>query len=50
VVCFRTAPFDGSPWVDWTFADGHMLALATRDDRDYDALYAWFQDLRTFLP
>ncbi len=50
VICFRTAPFDGSPWLDWTFANGHMLALATRDDRDYDALYDWFDGLRTFLP
>ncbi len=50
VVCFRAAPFDGSPWVDFTFDDAHMLALATRDDRDYDTLYEWFQDLRTFLP
>ena len=49
VVCLRTAPFDGSPWVDWSFADGRMLALATRDDRDFNALYEWFQSLRTFL-
>ncbi|HEY8167128.1 MAG TPA: hypothetical protein VIF84_00300, partial [Candidatus Limnocylindrales bacterium] len=50
VVCFRAAPFDGSPWVDFTFDDAHMLALATRDDRDFDTLYEWFQDLSTFLP
>ena len=50
MVCFLEAPFDGSPWVDFTFDDAHMLAIATRDDRDYDTLYEWFQDLRTFLP
>jgi hypothetical protein len=50
VACFEAAPFDGSPWLDWTYKDGHMLALATRDDRDFDTLYEWFQDLRPFLP
>jgi hypothetical protein len=43
-------PYDGRPWIYFTFAKGRYLAFATRDDADYDALYSWWADLRTFLP
>jgi class 3 adenylate cyclase len=43
-------PYDGRPWIYFSFADGRHLAFATRDDADYDALYAWWEQLRTLLP
>jgi serine/threonine-protein kinase len=48
VACMN--PFDGRPWIYFTFARGRYLAFATRDDADYGALYAWWQQLKTFLP
>ena len=43
-------PYDGRPWIYFTFGKGRYLAFATRDDSDYAALYAWWKQLRTFLP
>lgn len=43
-------PYQGRPWIYFTFGKGHYLAFATRDDSDYDALYAWWEQLKTFLP
>jgi hypothetical protein len=43
-------PYQGRPWIYFTFGDGRYLAFATRDDVNYDALYAWFDQLKTFLP
>jgi class 3 adenylate cyclase len=43
-------PYDGRPWIYFSFAGGKYLAFATRDDSDYDALYAWWDQLKTFLP
>jgi class 3 adenylate cyclase len=43
-------PFDGRPWIYFTFGKGRYLAFATRDDSDYAALYQWWEQLRTFLP
>ena len=43
-------PYDGRPWIYFSFAKGRYLAFATRDDSDYDALYAWWDQLKTFLP
>jgi class 3 adenylate cyclase len=43
-------PYDGRPWIYFTFGGGRYLAFATRDDSNYDALYQWWQQLKTFLP
>jgi class 3 adenylate cyclase len=43
-------PYDGRPWIYFTFDKGRYLAFATRDDSDYAALYAWWGQLKTFLP
>jgi hypothetical protein len=43
-------PYEGRPWIYFTFGNGQYLAFATRDDSDYDALYAWWDQLKTFLP
>lgn len=43
-------PYDGRPLIYFSFAKGRYLAFATRDDSDYDALYAWWDQLKTFLP
>jgi hypothetical protein len=43
-------PYDGRPWIYFTFDKGKYLAFATRDDSDYDALYVWWDQLKTFLP
>jgi class 3 adenylate cyclase len=43
-------PYDGRPWLYFTFNDGRYLGFATRDDSNYDALYAWWEQLKTFLP
>jgi class 3 adenylate cyclase len=43
-------PHDGRPWIYFSFVKGRYLAFATRDDSDYDALYAWWDQLKTFLP
>ncbi len=50
VVCFRIHPYDGRPWIDFSFANGRYLAFATRDDSDYGALYSWWEQLRALLP
>jgi hypothetical protein len=50
VVCFRSHPYDGRPWIYFTYGGGRYLAFATRDDADYDALLAWWERLRPFLP
>jgi class 3 adenylate cyclase len=42
-------PYDGRPWIYFSFAKGRYLAFATRDDSDYDALYAWWDQLKMFL-
>lgn len=42
--------FDGRPWIYFTFGKGRYLGFATRDDSNYAALYAWWDQLRTFLP
>jgi class 3 adenylate cyclase len=44
------SPYDGRPWIYFTFGGGKYLAFATRDDSDHDALYAWWDQLKTFLP
>jgi class 3 adenylate cyclase len=43
-------PFEGRPWIYFTFGKGRYLAFATRDDSDYGALYQWWVELKTFLP
>jgi hypothetical protein len=43
-------PYDGRPWIYFTFGKGRYLAFATRDDTDYTALYKWWEQLKTFLP
>ena len=48
VACMN--PYDGRPWIYFTFGGGKYLAFATRDDSDYGALYAWWDQLKTFLP
>ena len=50
LICLSTAPFDGAPWITWSFDDDHVLAFASRSNRDFGALYRWFQDLKQFLP
>jgi class 3 adenylate cyclase len=50
VACMNPSPYDGRPWVYFTFNKGRYLAFATRDDQDYAALYAWWTQLKTFLP
>ena len=42
-------PYDGRPWIYFTFGKGRYLAFATRDDSNYAALYAWWEQLKTFL-
>jgi len=43
-------PYEGRPWIYFTFGKGKYLAFATRDDTDYADLYAWWEQIRTFLP
>ena len=43
-------PYDGRPWIYFSFGKGTYLAFATRDDSDYAALYAWWEQLKTLLP
>jgi class 3 adenylate cyclase len=43
-------PYDGRPWIYFSFGKGRYLGFATRDDADYGALYAWWDQLKTFLP
>jgi hypothetical protein len=43
-------PYDGRPWIYFTFGGGRYLAFATRDDSNYAALYQWWVGLKTFLP
>jgi class 3 adenylate cyclase len=43
-------PYEGRPWIYFTFNKGQYLAFATRDDSNYGALYAWWDQLKTFLP
>lgn len=42
--------FQGRPWIYFTFDGGRYLGFATRDDVNADALYAWFVQLKPFLP
>ena len=42
--------YEGRPWIYFTFNGGRYLAFATRDDANYAALYAWWDQLKTFLP
>jgi len=42
--------YEGRPWIYFTFGNGRYLAFATRDDANYHALYAWWEQLKTFLP
>jgi hypothetical protein len=48
VACMN--PYQGRPWIYFTFDEGRYLGFATRDDVDFDVLYAWWLRLRTFLP
>jgi class 3 adenylate cyclase len=50
VACMDLSPYDARPWIYFTFGNGRYLAFATRDDTDYDALYQWWTQLKTFLP
>jgi hypothetical protein len=43
-------PYDGLPWIYFSFGKGKYLAFATRDDSNYAALYQWWAGLKTFLP
>ncbi len=43
-------PYDGRPWIYFSFGKGRYLGFATRDDSNYAALYAWWEELKTFLP
>jgi hypothetical protein len=43
-------PYEGRPWIYFTFDKGKYLAFATRDDSDYAALYRWWEELKVFLP
>jgi hypothetical protein len=43
-------PYDGRPWIYFTFGKGRYLGFATRDDSDYAALYRWWEQLKVFLP
>jgi class 3 adenylate cyclase len=43
-------PYDGRPWIYFSFGKGRYLGFATRDDSDFAALYAWWEQLRTLLP
>lgn len=43
-------PYDGRPWIYFTFGEGRYLAFATRDDSNCAALYQWWEQLKTFLP
>ncbi len=43
-------PYDGRPWIYFSFGKGRYLGFATRDDDDHGSLYAWWEQLRTFLP
>ena len=42
-------PYDGRPWIYFTFHKGQYLGFATRDDSGYAALYEWWLELKTFL-
>ena len=43
-------PYDGRPWIYFTFGKGQYLAFATRDDSNYAPLYKWWEQLKIFLP
>jgi class 3 adenylate cyclase len=43
-------PYEGRPWIYFTLGGGKYLGFATRDDADHDAVYAWWDQLKTFLP
>jgi hypothetical protein len=43
-------PYDGRPWIYFSFGKGQYLAFATRDDSNYAALYAWWEQVKIFLP
>jgi hypothetical protein len=49
LACMRS--YQGRPWIYFSFGGGRYLGFATRDDAGgYDALYAWWEQLKTFLP
>jgi class 3 adenylate cyclase len=50
LACMNPSPYDGRPWIYFTFGNGKYLGFATRDDSDYAALYQWWDQLKTFLP
>jgi hypothetical protein len=43
-------PYEGRPWIYFTFGKGRYLGFATRDDADHAALFGWWEQLTTFLP
>jgi class 3 adenylate cyclase len=43
-------PYDGRPWIYFSFDRGRYFGFATREDSNYAALYQWWEQLRTFLP
>jgi hypothetical protein len=49
VTCIAKAEWDGASWIYWSFADGKILAFATRKDAGHDALYSWWKKLTLFL-
>ena len=50
LACMDPSPYDGRPWIYFTFGKNRYLAFATRNDANYDDLYAWWDQLKTFLP
>jgi hypothetical protein len=48
---WRLAPRLARPPAHYfSFLGGRYLGFATRDDSDNDALYQWWETLKTFLP
>jgi class 3 adenylate cyclase len=43
-------PYDGRPWIYFSFDRGRYFGFATREDSNYAALYQWWEQLKTFLP
>jgi class 3 adenylate cyclase len=43
-------PYDGRPWIYFSFDRGLYFGFATREDSNYAALYQWWEQLKTFLP
>jgi hypothetical protein len=42
-------PYDGRPWIYFSFGKGKYLGFATRDDSNFRALHEWWLELKTFL-